>query len=67
MRFISMKEVKYMLSLSATEIRRRIEADTFPEPRKLGNGPRGRIGFVDKEIRDYMISLGYPPDTNDDQ
>lgn len=50
-RFLTMKEVLARVSLSKTELYRRIRAGTFPAPIRLG---LSRIAFVEKEVEDWM-------------
>jgi excisionase family DNA binding protein len=60
MRFLSMKEVCRITTLSPTHIRRLIEAKTFPELKPLGVGWRCRKAFVDVAVYAWMKSKGYP-------
>ena len=60
MRFLSREEVKKLTLYSHTH-RLRMEHDgTFPKLKKLGNGLRGRVGYVDVEVYEWMRRKGYP-------
>ena len=53
-RLISMKEVQRLTSYSRSHIARLEEADNFPKRVRLSQHPRGRMGFVEREVHDWI-------------
>lgn len=51
-RLMTLKQVLARITLSKTEVYRRIAAGTFPKPVRLG--PR-RIAFVEDEINEWIV------------
>lgn len=60
MRFLSRNKVKELTIYSHTHRARLEAAGLFPNRRRLGNGPRSRVGYPDCEIYEWMRSKGYP-------
>jgi prophage regulatory protein len=52
-RLIAMKQVLHLVSLSKSEVYRRIKAGTFPKQVRLGPS---RVAFVHAEIQAWMDS-----------
>jgi len=53
-KLISIHEVSEMVSLSISQIRRMVKADTFPQPLKISPG---RSAWLEKDIQQWMKSL----------
>jgi len=51
--FIPPREVRRITSLSEREQTRRGKQGRFPKPVKLGEGPNGRIAFVESEVLEW--------------
>lgn len=54
-RLISMKVVEQLTSFSRTEIGRLEKAGKFPKRVRLSNHPRGRVAYVEDEVRDWIV------------
>ena len=52
-RLIKIEEALYAVSLSKTELYRRIAAGTFPKPVRLG--PQ-RIAFLEKDVENWILA-----------
>ncbi len=55
MRLISMKVVEQLTSFSRTEIGRLEKAGKFPKRVPLSGHPRGRMAYVEDEVRDWIV------------
>ena len=53
-RFLSKKEVKAKVSLSFTEIARRVAVGKFPQPLKLGTHRTSRSVWWEHEVEAWM-------------
>ena len=60
MRFLSKKEVKRLTLYSDSQRARLEDAGSFPKRRRLGEGPRCRVGYPDVEVYQWMRSKGFP-------
>lgn len=54
MRFLSMGEVRRLVLYSRAHIQRLENEGQFPKRVRLGNGPRCRVGWVEKEVQDWV-------------
>ena len=52
-KFISTRQTRDITTLSPREQQRRAKEGRFPKPVKLGEGPNGRIAFVESEILEW--------------
>lgn len=55
LRLISMKVVEQLTSFSRTEIGRLEDAGKFPKRVPLSAHPRGRVAYVEDEVRDWIV------------
>lgn len=65
MRFLTKKEVRYLSTLSPTEIARREARGAFPKRVPLSEYPKGRVAWRDTDLAEWMADpTGYrqPPD-----
>jgi prophage regulatory protein len=53
-RLVSMKVVQKMTSYSRTHIARLEKAGKFPQRVRLSAHPRGRMGFVEREVNNWI-------------
>ena len=53
-RLISMKEVQRLTSYSRTHIGRLEDDGEFPKRVRLSPHPRGRMGFVEREVHNWI-------------
>ena len=54
-RLISMKVVQEHTSYSRTHIGRLEAAGKFPKRIRLSQHPRGRVAYVESEVRDWLL------------
>jgi len=53
-KLLTSQQVSEMVSLSISQIRRMVKADTFPQPLKISPG---RSAWLEKDIQQWMKSL----------
>lgn len=54
MRMLSKKQVRELVLYSPAHIARLEQADQFPKRVRLGTGPRGRVGWLETEVLDWL-------------
>jgi prophage regulatory protein len=54
MRFLSKREVRQLVLYSFAHVARLEAQGRFPKRVRLGNGPRGRVGYLESEILEWM-------------
>jgi prophage regulatory protein len=54
-RILSPKQVKDKTSFSERHQRRLADEGRFPKPVRLGDGPHGRIGYIEDEIDRWLV------------
>lgn len=56
MRLLTMKQVRELVLYCPTHIRRLEKVGAFPRRVRLGKGPRSRVGWVEKEVLDWLTA-----------
>lgn len=68
MRIVSKRQLKEMILYSPQHIQRLENAGQFPKRVRLGNGPKGRVGWIEREVLDWLntkiAARGIPHDTS---
>ena len=54
MRMVSKRRLKELVLCSSQYIQRRENAGQFPKRVRLGNGPRGRVGWIESEVQEWL-------------
>jgi prophage regulatory protein len=54
MRIVSKRQLKDLVLYSPQHIQRLENAGQFPKRVRLGNGPRGRVGWIEGEVLDWL-------------
>lgn len=54
MRMVSKRQLKELVLYSSQHIQRLENAGQFPKRVRLGNGPRGRVGWIESEVQEWL-------------
>jgi prophage regulatory protein len=54
MRIVSKRQLKELVLYSPQHIQRLENAGQFPKRVRLGNGPRGRVGWIEGEVLEWL-------------
>ena len=54
MRFLRLKDVCRLLGVSRATIYRWVDANVFPQPRKLSAHRSGRIAWIEQDVLNWM-------------
>ena len=54
MRLVSKRQLKELVLYSSQHIQRLEHAGKFPKRVRLGNGPRSRVGWIEREVMDWL-------------
>ena len=54
MRMVSKRQLKELVLYSSQHIQRLENAGQFPKRVRLGNGPRGRVGWIESEVHEWL-------------
>jgi len=71
MKFLTLKQVMEITSLSRTHIKRLEDRGAFPRRRKLTDAPNGRVGWPDYQVWDWIktrpVEYVRSPDASEDE
>ena len=54
MRMVSKRQLKELVLYSSQHVQRLENAGQFPKRVRLGNGPRGRVGWIESEVQEWL-------------
>jgi prophage regulatory protein len=54
MRIVSKRQLKELVLYSPQHIQRLENAGQFPKRVRLGNGPKGRVGWIEREVLEWL-------------
>jgi prophage regulatory protein len=54
MRIVSKRQLRELVLYSPQHIQRLENAGQFPKRVRLGNGPRGRVGWIEGEVLEWL-------------
>lgn len=54
MRMVSKRQLKELVLYSSQHIQRLENTGQFPKRVRLGNGPRGRVGWIESEVQEWL-------------
>ncbi len=56
MKMLSKKDLRELVLYCPQHIDRLERAGKFPKRIRLGNGPKGRVGWIEQEVLDWLTS-----------